>query len=56
MQTPDSSNSLRFIPADEVTIHGNINCAVVNKDTEMFSLDKKLSRVRLHEEDRKIGM
>ena len=55
MLTPDSSNSPRSILVDEATIHGNINCAVVNKNTGMFSLDKKLSRVRLHKEDRKIG-
>ena len=51
----DGSNSLRFILVDEVTIQGNIKCAVVNKDAGMLSHDLKLSRVCLDEEDRQIA-
>ena len=53
---PDSSNSLRFIPVDEATIHGNNNYALGNKDSGIFSHDLKLSRAHLEEENRKIGM
>ena len=52
----NSCNSLRHILLDEATIQGNINCAVVNKDVGQFSHDLKLSRARLDEKDRKIGM
>ena len=51
----DSGNSLRFILLDEATIHGNINCAVENKDVGLLSHDLKLLRVRLDEKDGKIG-
>ena len=52
----DSSNSLRFILVNEVTIQGNINSAVINKDTGMLLHYLKLSQARLDEEDRKIVM
>ena len=52
---PDSTNSLQFILVEEATIHGNNNCALVNKDSGMFSHDLKLLQARLDEEDRKIG-
>ena len=52
----DSSNSIWFIPVNEVTVQGNINCTIVDKDAGMLSHDLKLSRACLGEEDRKIGM